>query len=492
MTLGTLVITIAIVAFILTLIFGFGLRRVENWLVSFLQNFAGALFIFSGWVKAVDPLGTAYKMEQYFGEFESTIAGTKLSGLASIFPWMAEYAIAFSVFMIVLEIVVGLMLILGYFRKATSWIFLLTIVFFTILTGFTYLTGYVPNGVNFFQFGQWGEYVETNMKVTDCGCFGDFIKLEPRTSFFKDIFLLFPSLVFVFFHRKMHQLFNVGARTAITLLSTAGLIIYCFSNYVWDLPHVDFRPFKEGVNVAERLRLETEAQQNVEIIAFKLTNTSTGQVVELPYEQYLKEFKNYPKEEWEAEQIQSEPAVPKTKISDFEVANLDGDNVTEEILSYPDYQFMIVAHKLYGTESTGVETVNDTIWAVDTLLVADTLQYVRRVDEIQKRQVEVPVFDWDAGHLAPWLGTVNPVLDEALAAGIRVFAVTAYASSEKVGDFRQASESNYPFFVADDILLKTIVRSNPGTVLMKDGLIIKKWHYKKLPSFDQIRKEHLN
>ena len=492
MTISMLVLVIAIVALILTGIFGFGLRRVDNWLVSFLQNFAGALFIFSGWVKAVDPLGTAYKMEQYFGEFEATIAGTKMAGLASVFPWMAEYAIAFSVFMIVLEIVVGVMLILGYFREATSWIFLLTIVFFTILTGFTYLTGYVPGDVNFFQFSQWEGYVDTNMKVTDCGCFGDFIKLEPRTSFFKDIFLLIPSLIFVFWHKKMHQLFNSGTRTAITLITLAGLIVYCFSNYVWDLPHADFRPFREDVNVAERLQLEKEAQENIQIIAFKLTNIESGQVVELPYDQYLKEFKNYPKTEWESEQIQSEPTVPKTKISDFEVADMEGNNATDEILGYPEYQFMIVAYKLYGTESSSVVTVNDTLWAVDTVLVADTLKYVQSVEDIQKRQIEVPVYNWDAEHLAPWLGVVNPVLDEAISEGVRVIGVTAYTSSPRADDFRAASKSNYPFYGADDILLKTIVRSNPGVVLMKDGLIIKKWHYKKLPSYAEIKQAYMN
>ena len=109
MTIGTLVITIAVVALLLTLAIGFTTRRINNWLVSFLQNFCGALFIFSGWVKAVDPLGTAFKMEQYFAEFESTFSGSWFSFLAPMFPWLAEYSIAFSVFMIVLEIVLGIM-----------------------------------------------------------------------------------------------------------------------------------------------------------------------------------------------------------------------------------------------------------------------------------------------------------------------------------------------------------------------------------------------
>ena len=184
MTLTTLTIGVAIAALILTLVGKFAFDRVENYFISYLQNFTGALFIFSGWVKAIDPLGTAYKMEQYFAEFESTFQDTWFSFLAPLFPQLSEYSASFSVFMIVLEIVLGVMLLVGMWRKFTAWTFFLIVAFFTFLTGFTYLTGYVPEGVNFFQFGKWGEYVSTNMKVTDCGCFGDFLKLEPRVSFF--------------------------------------------------------------------------------------------------------------------------------------------------------------------------------------------------------------------------------------------------------------------------------------------------------------------
>jgi uncharacterized membrane protein YphA (DoxX/SURF4 family) len=175
MTLGTLVLVVAIAAVLLTVLIGIFFKDdMNNWIVSLLQNFCGVLFIFSGWVKAVDPLGTAYKMEQYFAEFQGTFEDTTLSFMAPLFPTLSEYAIGFSVGMIVFEIILGLMLLLGSWPKVTAWAFFLLVLFFTFLTGFTYLTGYVPEGVNFFQFGKWGPYVETNMKVTDCGCFGDF------------------------------------------------------------------------------------------------------------------------------------------------------------------------------------------------------------------------------------------------------------------------------------------------------------------------------
>jgi len=168
LTLDTLLITFGIVAVILTAIIGFVFKQHKSWLMTYFQNFCGVWYIFSGFVKAIDPLGTAYKMEDYFGEFESTFADTWLSFIAPMFPALSSVSIYFSVFMIILEIVLGLALILGAFPKITSWIFWLLLAFFTFLTGFTYLTGYVGEGVNFFEFSKWGSYDKNNMKVTDC------------------------------------------------------------------------------------------------------------------------------------------------------------------------------------------------------------------------------------------------------------------------------------------------------------------------------------
>lgn len=492
MTLGTLVIIIAVVALILTVLVGFGYKGHKNWLLTFLQNFTGSLFIFSGAVKAIDPLGTAYKMEQYFAEFESTFEHTWFSFLAPLFPKLSGAAPTFATTMIVLEIVVGLALILGSQKKLTSWVFLIIVAFFTFLTGFTYLTGYVPEGVNFFQFAKWGPYVETNMKVTDCGCFGDFMKLEPRVSFIKDLVLMIPALLFVFKHKNMHQLLNPVGRTIVLSIATAGSILFCASNYVWDLPVVDFRPFKEGVNIAERKQAEAEAAANVEVIAYKLTNKNSGKIVELPYEQFLKAFKDYPSEEWEYEQIQSEPAIPHTKISDFDLQDFDGNSVTDQILSDPNFSFLIVSQKLYG-KSAGMETVSipDTTYAIDTLRNGDAVSYEKRIVAVQNTQVEKENFDWKEDFVTRWEAVVNPVMQAAKNDGLQVHAVTAFETPAKIQDFQAATESNYPFFVADDILLKTIIRSNPGVVLLKNGAVVKKWHYKKLPSYDEIKSQYM-
>ena len=493
MSLGTLVLYIGIAAVLLTLLVGFVFKRQKSWLMSFLQNFCGVLFIFSGFVKAIDPLGTAYKMEQYFAEFESTFSDTALGFLAPMFPWLSSHSATFSVLMIIFEIVLGLMLVLGARPKFTSWAFFLLVAFFTILTGFTYLTGYVPQGVNFFEFGKWGAYVETNMKVTDCGCFGDFLKLEPKVSFLKDVFLLIPALFFLFKNRDMHQLFTERFRNAATLVTTFALAIFCLNNFVWNLPPVDFRPFYVGNDVRAKKTAEQEAEEAVEVLAYKLKNKQSGQVVELPTDQYLKEYKNYPKEEWEFEQVKSEPAIPRTKLSDFEVADLEGNDKTEDILSNENYHFMVVSYKLYGTSTQSTVTVQDTTWATDTIRLegTDSIQLVQRVASVEGKEVSKEVYSFEPDFEKRYSAIINPIAAGAQKDGYDFYAVTAYADPGKIDDFRHATQSAFPFYVADDILLKTIVRSNPGLVLWKDGKIVMKWHWKQLPTYEEIKARYL-
>lgn len=492
MTLTTLIIGIAVFALVLTSLERvMGHKLIKNFGLSLLQNFVGGLFIFSGMVKAVDPLGTAYKMEQYFGEFQTTFANTNASFLAPVFPMLSEYATAFSVIMIVFEIVLGVALLLGAMRKTTAWAYFLLVLFFTFLTGFTYLTGYVPEGVNFFQFGDWGPYEPTNMKVTDCGCFGDFLKLEPRVSFLKDVFLLIPGFLFLLFASREHQLFTVGTRRIIMVAATAAVLLYSFSNYVWNIPGIDFRPFKVGANIAERKALEEEAEQNVQVLAYRITNKTSGEVVELPFDQYLQDYAKYPTEEWDLDQVKSEPEVARTKISDFEVSDLKGNDLTDAILSEPGYSIMIVAYKLYGTETSKTIMLPDSVFAVDTVITElDTVTSTRlvRVDQLEKTVKE---YQWDEDYLARWKTTFLPEMEAATAAGVKVYGLTAYSDPERIASFREALGTQIPFFQADDILLKTIVRSNPGPVLMKAGTIIMKWHYKRMPSFEEMKAEYM-
>ncbi len=487
MSLGTVTLIVAIVAAALTF---FLYRRtivVRSLPISFLQNFAGILFLFSGWVKVVDPLGTAYKMEQYFAEFEATFADTTFSFLAPIFPVLGQVSVSFAVGMIVLELVMGLMLILGTWKKVTAWAFFLLVGFFTLLTGFTFLTGYVPDGVNFFSFGQWSAFKETNMKVTDCGCFGDFIKLKPQVSFMKDLVLLVPAVLFLVRNRDMHQLFTGRARQLIVGASLPIFLLYSYSNYVWDLPHLDFRPFKEGVDIAAQKALEAEALANIEVLGFSVENKATGEKQELSYDDYMSRFKEFPADSWNIEQIQSEPEIEPSKISEFEISHLEGYDVTEDILGEPAYLFLLVAQELKGTEQTLPETYRDTVFQVDTLLEENAPRYVKRVKNVAERQANKLVYQWDASYLERWTEGIVPVLKEAEGSGMKVAVVSRIANPDKLEHFVKAIGTDWPIYQADDILLKTIIRSNPGIVLLKEGKIIAKWHYRKFPgSWDEV------
>ncbi len=428
----------------LTVLFGVILKnRPESWLLLFFQQFAGSLFIFSGLVKAVDPWGTAYKMEQYFAEFESAFG----SVLGAIFPFFAKFAFAFAIIMLVLELLLGIALIFGLKRKFTAWAFFILLVFFTILTGFTYLTGYVPSDATFFQFGKWGAYAESNMKVTDCGCFGDFLKLKPKTSFFKDLILLPLGLWFVMSWRKLLEVIdNKSIGNGLFYGTIALSTLFCLQNSKWNLPMADFRPFAEGVNLPEAEAAVLADEPIIErYLSYK--NTETGEEKEIKSDDIGSHPEVWKKPTpWVPQKDKTREIVIKegsdSKLKDFEFSNEEGVDVSDEVVGASGYQFMIISYNM---------------------------------DKANRK----------------YFKQVNKVAVAAEKEGHRTFGVTQIADPTDVDKFRHELQAGYPFFTADDILLKTIIRSNPGILLLKDGTVMEKWHGSKLPDYNDIKKEHI-
>jgi uncharacterized membrane protein YphA (DoxX/SURF4 family) len=499
-SLPTLIISFAVIAVVLTALTRWA-KKTDNLFLTFLQYFCGVWFFFSGAVKAIDPIGTAYKMEDYFVAFENTFGGLQnvFAGLAPMFPALTKYSAGFSIFMIVLEIALGVMLILGYTRRFTAWLFFIILLFFTFLTGFTYLTGFVPAEANFFDFAKWGPYVKTQMRVTDCGCFGDFIKLDPKVSFFKDVFLLAPALVFLFRSQNMHQLFTAKLRNWITGAVTAVSLVFCWYSTYYDLPVVDFRPFKLNANIRERKALEEEARGNIEIIGWVMENTNTGEVkkVMIPMSQYKELVAQYPKDKgWKIkDQIKTDPFIEKdgkrvsieeTKISDFAIESPDGD-VTEEILNEKGYSLMVIAYKYYGEKTTETIVVQDTTWAYDTLKIGtDSLRIDPRVAEVTPKKVQRDIYIPEAWYGDLFRNQINPLADAAKKAGWKVFEVNTFQDTEVDQLFRKSVGADYPFYHGDDKLLKTIIRSNPGLVVLKDGAVVGQYHWRHLPGVDAL------
>lgn len=501
-SLSSLLIQFAIVGAVLTA-WTLWRKLHKNLLTTFLQHFCGVWFIFSGLVKAVDPIGTAYKMEDYFVQFQATFEGLHnvFAGLAPLFPWMAGFSNGFSIFMIVLEIVLGVMLIVGFQRHLTAWLFFGIVVFFTLLTGFTYLTGYVPTEANFFDFAKWGPYVKTQMRVTDCGCFGDFIKLDPRISFFKDLGLLVPAFFFLFRAQWMHQLWTVNVRRWAVGATTLATVLFCFQNAYWNLPMVDFRPFKIGTNVRERKAFEASAKQD--ILGWLLVNDSTHQVATYmePEPNKYTYYKTYPKTDgWRVkEQIKNDLyvekdgqrlPVTKTKISEFALEkSVNGENmeVTDEILEEKGYSLMIVAYHLDGVKQTETLVVQDTTWATDTLRIGkDSMSFQRRVASVAPRKIEKTVFIPTSAYDHLFRDGVNPVAEAATKAGWKVYALTTYGDAEVAHSFAEKVGAKYPFYKGDDKLLKTIIRANPGLVIWKDGQVLDMYHHRHLPTAEAL------
>ena len=194
----------------------------------------GVLFIFSGLVKANDPLGLSYKMKEFFEKWNEGLEQGSFflkDILINLFQFLHDHSLSLSVFMIAFEILAGVALLLGWRMKLFSWLLLLLILFFTFLTGYAFYSG----------------------KFTNCGCFGDCIPITPKTSFLKDIALT-VLILFLFKYRKNIRPYfssttNFWIMTAVTVFSF-GLQWYVL-NY---LPLLDCLPFKKGNIISEKMK----------------------------------------------------------------------------------------------------------------------------------------------------------------------------------------------------------------------------------------------
>ena len=201
-----------------------------KFLVNISRVFVGALFIFSGLVKAIDPLGLAYKMQEFFEVWasEDIMKGLMLR--------LNEHALLFSIFMIMLEVVLGVALLIGWRKNMVSWLLLLLMAFFTFLTSFVLFSG----------------------KIRACGCFGDCIPLTPIQTFTKDIILSVLVVIILFGRKYIQPLFSDKINFTLFLLSLFGVLGLQW--YVLKhLPVKDCLPFKPGNNILELRKMPKDA-----------------------------------------------------------------------------------------------------------------------------------------------------------------------------------------------------------------------------------------
>jgi uncharacterized membrane protein YphA (DoxX/SURF4 family) len=219
--------------------------------VTFARIVVGLLFIFSGLVKANDPLGLSYKMQEFF----------EIWGLHQFHSWTLLMSIMMNAF----EIIAGFALLLGWRIKLFSWLLLLLIIFFTFLTGYTYITGTPKN----------------------CGCFGDCLPISSKTSFLKDVVLTL-LIGFLFWNRKwIRPVFGGTINTILMLLIT--IFSFGFQWYTLNyLPVVDCLPYKKGNNIKEKMQMPANAIPDSTIITF--VYTKDGKQVEFTADKFPADF----------------------------------------------------------------------------------------------------------------------------------------------------------------------------------------------------------
>ncbi len=356
-----------------------------KWLDHITRYLVGGLFIFSGLVKLNDPMGTEIKLEEYFEVFASDFA--------HFFEWFIPAAMPIGMFLIILEIVLGIAVLLSFRMVYTTKALGLLIIFFTFLTFYS----------AYFN------------RVTDCGCFGDAIPLTPWESFSKDIILVI--LIGYLFWRKSHLEAWLPKKINIVILSgVATLSLFLGIYAIMHLPFIDFRPYGIGDNLPANM---VAPEQPIFVYTFE----KDGQEVES--QKYLSVEDGY---KYIGHKITNlENTIPK--ITDYNIWN-------EEIGDYTSQSFV----------------------GLKLLLI---VYEVRSADLSKMAKAEK---------------LVNGLGEE-----VETIALTSSSGD----DFRQfLSEYNLaiPYFYGDATVLKAMIRSSPGIMLLNNGTVLGKWHYNDTPS----------
>jgi uncharacterized membrane protein YphA (DoxX/SURF4 family) len=353
----------------------------------------GLVFLFSGFVKAVDPLGTAYKISDYLEAFSLT----SLDFLA--FPA--------SLLLIATEFTIGFNILFNIHLKASTWVASL---FMLIMTPVTL-------------------YLAISNPISDCGCFGDAIVMTNWQTFYKNVVLcIILAIIALLQSQTRPWLSNFGASivTLIPILISFGISIYCYNL----LPIIDFRPYKIGNNIIEGMQIPEDAPLDKYETTFFYEKDGVEQAFTLD---------NYPAEDstWtfvrQESKLIEQGFVPP--IHDFSIITEDGD-ITDLILEDAGYTLLVISHKVEKASTKNIKCVKSTI-------------------------------------------------ANAKKAGAKVIWLTS-SYTDDIDNFKSEYEINDTFGATDDITLKTIVRSNPGLVLIKDATVIEKWHHNSLPTKEKL------
>ncbi|MBI1770224.1 MAG: DoxX family protein [Bacteroidetes bacterium] len=362
----------------------------QKFLDQFSRFFVGALFIFSGLIKLNDPVGTQIKMEEYFEVFADDFG----SVFNHFIPWSLEIGMV----MIILELALGVAILVFWRMKWTGWTLLLLMVFFTFLTFYS----------AYFN------------KVTDCGCFGDAIKLTPWQSFTKDVMLMvFVLHLFWYKHRYVPALRTREGDALI--IGVAALSLFLGVYAIRHLPFIDFRAYRVGNNIPQQM-------QPLEQPIIEYVFEKNGK--EIKSQKYLIED-GY---KYISSRVINEDKI-KPKITDYSITSPEGEDKTA--YSFEGDKLMIVIYNADKASAKNIATVRE--------------------------------------------------LTQKLEGKVECMILTG-STNETIEKFRHENQLAVPYYFVDATVLKTIIRSNPGIALWKNGTVLGNWHYNDTPSADEVLK----
>lgn len=369
-------------------------RLIKIWTTACRFLLAG-VFIFSGFVKAIDPLGTLYKIQDYLLAF----------GWGDVFPEPLLFLL--SVLLACVEFCLGTYLFFGIRRRITPRLILLMM---SLMTPLTF-------------------WLAIDDPISDCGCFGDAVVLTNWETFWKNVVLLVASISVFKWRKCVFPLITVRFDWLIALYSWVYIIvmtIYCS----WSLPIFDFRPYHIGADIPKGMEIPEGAKPTVFETRFILSKD--GEEKEFTLE-------DYPDSTWtfvDSRTILKEKGY-EPPIHDFSIIrNDDGEDITDAVLANEDYTFLLVAHQLAQADDSSIDLINE-------------------------------------------------LYDYSVANGYEFYGLTS-SSDIDVLKWQDRTGAEYPFASMDNITLKTMIRSNPGLILLKDGVVINKWSSNNLPDEYQL------
>ncbi len=351
------------------------------------------VFILSGFVKAVDPLGTQYKIHDY-------LVAMHLGELVPDFVTLSA-----SILQSAIEFVLGICLLFAIRRRVVTRLTLAIMVVMTLLT----------------------LWLAIENPISDCGCFGDALVLTNWQTFWKNVVLLGAAVIVSLWPLDMARM--IGKSNQWIVFHYAVLFIVFIAGYcLYDLPMFDFRPYHVGANIKEGMEMPEGA---------RLPEFQTTFILEKDGERREFTAEDYPDSTWtfiDSKTVQTaEGYVPP--IHDFSILSDEGEDITEEVLTREGYTFLLVSPHLEDADDSQFDRINQ-------------------------------VYEYSRAHGYPF------------------YCLTA-STERAISRWQDMTGAEYPFYATDEIALKTVIRSNPGLVLLRQGTIVRKWSHNSLPAIEE-------